>query len=229
MRIIECNDLSKDYRNIKALDHITLSVERGEIYGLIGRNGAGKTTLLRLIAGTLKKSSGNVVIGEQSFNDCRKQIGSMIDGTAFYPQLSGFQNMEILARLIDASKEEIDNLLDLVGLSAAKDRKVREYSLGMKQRLGLAIALMGNPEIVLLDEPFNGLDPVGMRDIRDLLIKLNKENGITFVISSHMLSELHKLVDTYGFIERGRLLDVFDHNEKNIDELETYFFEKAGA
>ena len=227
MKAVRCEQVVKQFKDVRALKSMTMEIEEGEIYGLIGRNGAGKTTILRIIAGTAFPTEGTVEIFEKPQSDV-KRIGCFIDGLGLYPNLSGKKNMLLFADLMGSNAKEVHRLLELVGLGDAMNRKVSGYSLGMKQRLGLAIALLGNPSLIVLDEPFNGLDPLGVRLMSDLIVKLNKEEGKTFIISSHMLGELSKIATHYGFIDQGELKDEFPRESKQASELEEYFLEKVG-
>lgn len=194
------------------MNNINIEIRRGEIYGLIGENGAGKTTLIKILTGLILKTDGKITLFNKEVNVNtsldRKKIGSIIEAPALYLEMTAKQNLEI-QRIQQGitDKNCIDELLCLVNLDGAKNKKTKNFSLGMKQRLGLAIALLGNPELLILDEPLNGLDPTGIKELRELLIKLNKEKGITIIISSHILSELHKLATCYGIISKGKLVE----------------------
>ena len=189
-----------------------ITIKKGEIYGLIGKNGAGKTTLFRIITGLSHKSSGNLEIfgksEEKDLNTARTMIGSLIESPAFYKNMTARENLEV-SRLVRniAGKECIDEVLELVGLSDTNKKKVKNFSLGMRQRLGIANALLGNPKLLILDEPINGLDPMGIVEIRELLKKINKEKDVTILISSHILGELSELATNYGIINNGRLVE----------------------
>lgn len=205
-------NLSKQYKNVKVLNDINIEIRRGEIYGLIGENGAGKSTLIKILTGLAKKSNGKIILfnkeDEKDLNSIRKKIGSIIESPALYIDMTAKQNLEyqrIQKGVPD--KNCINELLSIVGLNNTGNKKVKDFSLGMKQRLGLAIALLGEPELLILDEPVNGLDPTGIKELRELLIKLNKEKNMTILISSHILSELHKLATSYGIIHNGRLIE----------------------
>ncbi|TAN01110.1 MAG: ABC transporter ATP-binding protein [Chitinophagaceae bacterium] len=210
---------SKDDFILKGLN---LQVEQGSIYGFLGPNGSGKTTTIRLLLGLLPSANNNIQLFEQNLQDNRISIlsktGSLIEQPSLYEQLSGFDNIEITRRIRNVDKNRIDKVLELVSLTKASQKKVKEYSLGMKQRLGLAIALLSEPELLILDEPVNGLDPNGMIEIRELLLKLNKENGITIFLSSHLLSEIEKIVTHLGVLNRGKL--VFQGKYSDLKELQ---------
>lgn len=209
--VLHTNELCKKYGNKFAVDHVSINIRKSNIYGLVGRNGAGKTTLLRLISGLSPKTSGNIeLFGESSesgLGRARSKTGCIIETPNFFPYLSAKKNLEYyrIQRGI-AQKESIDKLLCLTGLSDCGNKKFKNFSLGMKQRLGLALALLGNPELLLLDEPINGLDPMGIVQFREILKKLNIEKGTTILISSHILGELSQIATYYGFIHNGRLI-----------------------
>ena len=213
--IIETTDLTKSFGNKKACDEVSMHVKRGDIYGFIGRNGAGKTTAMKLILGLLTPNKGNISLfgSTTNLNESRKKIGSLIETPALYKNATALENMKRYAILFDGKEEEIKEILDLVGLGNTGKKPAGRFSLGMKQRLGIAIALLGNPEILILDEPINGLDPAGIKEVRDTILKLNKEKGVTFLISSHLLDELGKITTTYGIINNGRLVEEIDAEE----------------
>jgi ABC-2 type transport system ATP-binding protein len=209
--ILSTNKLTKNYRNTKAVCAVDLEIKQGEIYGLVGKNGAGKTTLLRMIMGQTFATEGKINLfystSENDLNRERNRIGAIIESPSFYSYMTARQNLEYyrIQRGIPG-KLCVQEALEDVGLEEVGNKKYKSFSLGMKQRLGLALALMNKPELLILDEPINGLDPFGIVEIRNLLIKLNQEKHITIVISSHILSELSNLVTQFGFIEKGRLI-----------------------
>ncbi|MBK8051736.1 MAG: ATP-binding cassette domain-containing protein [Saprospiraceae bacterium] len=208
---IEINNLSHYFDNKqKVLNKINITVPESSIYGFLGPNGAGKTTSLRLMLGLLQKQDGKINIFGKSFDKNRieilKQTGSLIEYPSIYGQLSAKQNLLVWQKIYQCPIQSIENVLNIVGLSDTGNKKATDFSLGMKQRLGLAIALLNNPRLLILDEPTNGLDPNGIIEIRDLLIHLNKERGITILISSHLLSEIEKLVTHIGLINKGNML-----------------------
>jgi ABC-2 type transport system ATP-binding protein len=209
--ILSTKNLTKKYKDFIALSNINLDLRQGEIYGLVGKNGAGKTTLLRLLSGQSYATDGTILLfdgtSENALNHGRKRIGTIIETPSFYSNMTAEQNLEYyrIQRGIPG-KNCVTEALEEVGLSKTGNKKFRSFSLGMKQRLGLALALMNKPEILLLDEPINGLDPFGIVEIRNLLLKLNREKNITILISSHILSELANLVTYYGFIDHGRMV-----------------------
>lgn len=216
--ILSTKNLTKKYKNITALDQVNMQLKQGEIYGLVGKNGAGKTTLLRLITGQAFATDGEIsLFGEGANGDLnrqRKRIGSIIETPSFYSYLSARQNLEYyrIQRGIPG-KHCVEEALEEVGLSDTGNKPFKSFSLGMKQRLGLALALMNQPELLLLDEPINGLDPFGIVEIRNLLLRLNKEKNITILISSHILTELTNLVTSYGFINNGRMIKQLTSDE----------------
>ncbi|GGI15511.1 ABC transporter ATP-binding protein [Gottfriedia solisilvae] len=218
--VLKTNHLSKKYQNKMALNKVNLSIKKGSIYGFIGQNGAGKSTLIRIITGLAYPTSGSFELfgesNESGLTEARKRVGTIIEGPALYPHLSASENLEA-HRLLKGipGKECIEKTLNLVGLQDTGKKKAKNFSLGMKQRLGLAIALLGDPEFLILDEPINGLDPMGVVEIRELLKKLNQEYGITILISSHILSELHLLATHYGIIHEGELLEELSTSELN--------------
>ncbi|KUP03885.1 bacitracin ABC transporter ATP-binding protein [Bacillus coahuilensis m2-6] len=218
--VLKTNQLSKKYQNKMALNKVNVTIKKGSIYGFIGQNGAGKSTLIRLITGLSYPTTGTFeLFGEnrkRELIEARKRIGTIIEGPALYPQMTAAENLEA-HRLLKGipGKECIDKTLKTVGLQGAGKKKAKNFSLGMKQRLGLAIALLGDPEFLILDEPINGLDPMGVVEIRELLNKLNQEYDITILISSHILSELHLLATHYGIIHNGELLEQLSAKELN--------------
>lgn len=209
--ILSTKNLTKKYNNINAISNINLEIKQGEIYGLVGKNGAGKTTLLRLLTGQAFKTEGIITLfdasSEESLNKSRKRIGAIIEDPSFYSYMTAEENLEYyrIQRGIPG-KKCVKEALDEVGLGNTGKKRYKSFSLGMKQRLGLALALMNRPEILLLDEPINGLDPFGIVEIRNLLLKLSQEKKITILISSHILSELSNLVTYYGFIDKGVMI-----------------------
>ena len=194
----------------KTLDNINLEVEKGSIYGFLGPNGAGKTTTLRLLLGLLKKQQGSIQVFGKEFSDHRiellKKIGSLIEEPSLYGHLTAKENLTIYRKIYAAPKERIARVLQLVGLEGTGKKKARQFSLGMKQRLSIAIALLHDPELLILDEPTNGLDPSGIIEIRELIKKLNREIGVTFIVSSHILAEVERMATHVGIIHKGKLL-----------------------
>ena len=213
--------LTKRYHDFKALDHFSMNVEKGAIYGFVGRNGAGKTTLIRTICGLQAPSQGTYTLLGRKHNDpkiakSRRKMGAVIETPSLYRELNARENLEVQLRMLGlAESAEIDRLLALVGLSEAGRKKVKDFSLGMRQRLAMAVALAGDPDFLVLDEPVNGLDPQGIIEVRELILKLNQKHQVTVMISSHNLDELARLATVYGFIDHGRMV-----KEIAADELE---------
>lgn len=204
--VIETRNVFKQYKNKYAVNDVSIHVKKGDIYGLIGKNGAGKTTLMKLILGLANPTKGEVYLfGNTNLDEARTKIGSLIEAPGLYNGCTAYENMLRFSILYGADKNEINDLLKLVGLEYTGKKKAGAFSLGMKQRLGIAIALLSHPEVLVLDEPINGLDPAGIKEIRDLILNLNKEHGVTFIISSHLLDELAKVVTCYGIINNGLL------------------------
>lgn len=210
--IFKSEQLTKNYGNTTVLDHVNITIPKGSIYGLVGNNGAGKTTLFKILAGHIFPTSGNYTIlgtnNESDYTKIRKRCGCIIENPGFFPQMTAKQNLEYyrIQRGIPGKSTVADSLA-MVGLTSASNKRFKNMSLGMKQRLGLALALMGEPELLILDEPINGLDPYGIIEIRNLLIKLNREKHITILISSHILTELEHLATHYGILSQGKLLE----------------------
>lgn len=214
--IVKTTNLTKKFKEKIAVDSVNMTIYRGDIYGFIGKNGAGKTSTMKLLLGLSFPSDGEIeLFGEKDLNQARKKIGSLIEAPGLYKNCTAYENMKRFAILYGATEEQIYEYLKWVGLDKTKNKKVGKFSLGMKQRLGIAIALLGNPELMILDEPINGLDPEGIKEIRDIILKLNQERGVTFLISSHLLDELAKIVTRYGIIHSGVLME-----ELTTEELE---------
>lgn len=210
--ILVTRDLTKRYGTALAVDHVDITLSRGEIFGLVGRNGAGKTTIIRMAAAQTVPTSGEVelfgVTGEREQEKARARTGSMVEIPSFYPYLTARENLEYYRRQRGiAGSHAVEDALEQVSLADTGKKKFKAFSLGMKQRLGLALALMNRPELLLLDEPINGLDPEGIVEFRNLLLELNRQYQTTILISSHILSELQNLATCYGFIDKGRMLD----------------------
>lgn len=210
--IVETYGLCKKYKNCTALEGLNLQVRRGEIYGLIGDNGAGKTTFLKLLSGLIYPTGGEMKLfgssEPQELVRARRRMGVLIEEPGFYRQLSVEKNLEYF-RLQKGvpGREAVEDVLQVTGLAERRKKRGRQLSFGMKQRLGLGIALLGDPELLLLDEPINGLDPSGIIEMREVLRRLSREKGITIILSSHILSELEQLADVYGFLDGGVLLE----------------------
>ena len=206
--IISAENLTKKYGELVAVDHVSFEIPAGAITGFVGPNGAGKTTTIRMLLGLVKPSAGNARILEHSSAEPEAYlpfVGAMIEGPAFYPALSGRENLRVLARLGDFPYERVEELLELVGLADRATSKFKTYSLGMKQRLGIAAALLPNPKVLILDEPVNGLDPAGIHEVRNLLRSL-ADSGISIFVSSHILSELEVIADYLVVVDHGKVL-----------------------
>lgn len=217
--ILETNNLEKKYKDFRALNHTNIHIEKGAIYGLIGKNGAGKTTLIRIICGLQEPTNGNYTIygtnnSSENIASVRKRMGAIIETPSIYGEMSARDNLVEQFKLVGMpSLDGIDELLKLIGLDNTGKKKAKNFSLGMKQRLGIAISLANNPDFLILDEPINGLDPQGIIEIRELILKLNKENRITILISSHYLDELSKIATHYGFLDNGSIIKEISSNE----------------
>ena len=219
--VLQTQGLSKNYQAFKALDSVDMTVFRGDIYGLIGRNGAGKTTIMKIVTGLTEKSGGSFELfskkGENLGNE-RRRIGCLIENPAFFGGLTAYQNLNYYALQKGiTNKKQIDEALELVNLTEVKDKKFRKFSLGMKQRLGVALAVMDNPDLIILDEPINGLDPIGISELRDTFKRLNAQKGITFIISSHILSELYMVATRFLIIDQGRVLKEITKEELDLE------------
>ncbi len=209
--IIELKKVKKVYKDITTVDIEKITVREGEIYGFLGPNGAGKTTTMKMILSLVDPTSGEIFVNKKDIRKDKNylsQIGSMIEEPSYYPNLTGYENLLVFQKMVGFDKNNIWPTLELVGLADEKDRKklVKAYSLGMKQRLSLAFALVKKPKILLLDEPTNGLDPAGIHEIRELIVELAKEKGLTVFISSHILTEIEHIADRVGIINHGRLV-----------------------
>ena len=211
MAVIQTMGLSKRYRDRWAVDHLDLRVEQGDIYGFIGQNGAGKSTTLKLLCGLARPTQGEALIFGKPVRDsvARRRVGALIEQPGLFPDLSGRENLRLCATLLglDSPERQVDGILETVGLAPGEKKPVKHCSMGIKQRLGMALALLGGPDLLLLDEPINGLDPEGIREMRELLLRLNRERGLTILVSSHILGELSKVATRYGIIQEGRLVE----------------------
>lgn len=213
---LQTRELTRRYGRFMALNGLTMNVPKGAIYGFVGRNGAGKTTLIRLICGLQAPTSGEYILNgvscrDQAIHLARRRMGAVVEAPAIYLDMTAKDNLRMQCRILGLESEGgaedgIEALLKLVGLESAGRKKAKHFSLGMKQRLGIAVALCGDPDFLVLDEPVNGLDPQGIMELRELIRRLNRERGITFLISSHLLDELSRLATHYGFIEQGRIV-----------------------
>lgn len=219
--ILQTKNLCKYYRQFKALNGLTMNVPKGAIYGFVGRNGAGKTTLIRLVSGLQPSTSGEFTLygkknTESGIDKSRRRMGAVVETPSIYLNMTAIDNIKAQYRILGLPDfKDIPELLRLVGLENTGKKKAKNFSLGMRQRLGIAIALAGNPDFLILDEPINGLDPQGIIEMRELILKLNKERQITVLISSHILDELSRLATHYGFIDGGRMV-----KEISAEELE---------
>lgn len=213
--ILKTSNLTKTFSKKTAVSNVNMNIKKGDIYGFIGRNGAGKTTLIKMLVGLSSPTSGSIeLFDDKNLNKQRRKIGTVIEAPAFVPHLSARENMYIQWKLLGSKdKSIIDETLKLVGLEDVGKKKVKKFSLGMKQRLGIAMTLMGEPEFLVLDEPTNGLDPEGIIEVRKMLKKLNQERGLTILVSSHILGELAKLATRYGIINDGVLVEEFTDKE----------------
>lgn len=215
--ILRTNMLTKEYKKQKAVNNVNLNIKKGAIYGFIGRNGAGKTTFLKMISGLATPTRGEIELFGYSGKDLQKvrdRLGTLVETPGLYPGMNGFDNLKLKAVCMGLyRKSYIAQILKLVGLEDVGNKKVKNFSLGMKQRLGIGMALIGEPDLLVLDEPINGLDPQGIVEIRETILRLNSEKNITVIISSHILEELSKLVTHYGIIHQGSLLEELTREE----------------
>lgn len=212
--VLKTNGVIKKFGNNTILNGINMNINKGDIYGFIGKNGSGKTTFMRVVLSLTQKNDGEVVFfNDKKIEDVGLKIGSLIETPGLYKNASAYENLKRFSILYGADESKINELLELVGLANTGNRKAKDFSLGMRQRLGIAIALLGDPEFLLLDEPINGLDPEGIKEIRDVIVKLNREKNITFLISSHLLDELSKIVTRYGILNNGVLLEEISAEE----------------
>ena len=215
--VLRTNKLTKRFGAKCAVNRVSMQIRKGEIYGFIGKNGAGKTTLMRLVLGAAMPSDGDIeLFGGEELSRARHRIGALLEYPCLYKGCSAYENLKRFSLLTGNTKDELLEILDLVGLKNVGKKKVGKFSLGMKQRLAIGVALLGYPEFLVLDEPVNGLDPAGIKEIRDVILRLNREKGVTFLISSHLLDELSKIVTTYGIIKDGVLIE-----QISAEELET--------
>lgn len=219
--VLETKRLTKRYKNFTALDNADMTVYKGDIYGLIGRNGAGKTTMMKVVTGLTDKTSGEVSLFSkkgEAISAEKRRIGCLIENPAFFGGLTAYQNLKYYALQKGITdKKQIDEVLALVNLTDVKKKKFKKFSLGMKQRLGIAFAMLDNPDLIILDEPINGLDPIGISELRDTFRRLNNERGITFIISSHILSELYLSANRFLIIDRGRVLKELTKEELDLE------------
>ena len=218
MEVLTVDNLSKNYGNIKALKNVSFSVPSGTVFGILGPNGSGKTTLLGIIMDVLKSSGGGYrIFGEEPSSKQRKQIGTLLETPNFYHYLTAVQNLRIAASIKERGADDIERVLEIVNLSARKHSRFNTYSLGMKQRLAIGAALLGNPDVLVFDEPTNGLDPVGIAEIRELIKKLSKQ-GKTIIMASHLLDEVEKVCTHVAILKQGTLITHGDVNEILVNE-----------
>lgn len=221
--LLETKGLTKKYKNGIALNNVSIQVEKGTVYGLLGPNGAGKSTLLKIITRAIPKSSGEVMFENHLLAaDDAKKIGAIIEHPAIYPNLTAYENLEVITTLLNIDRKKIDEVLSMVSLTNTGKKLAKEFSLGMKQRLGIAMALINSPLLLILDEPTNGLDPVGIQELREL-IKTLSAHGITIILSSHILSEVGQIADKIGILNKGRLS--YEGQNTNQSKLEDLFME----
>lgn len=235
--MLEIQKLNKSYRRRKIIDNLNMTVYKGDIYGFLGANGEGKTTTIRMITSLIKADSGDIIINGKSVknvkNEAIKNIGAMVEAPKFYENMSGYENLELMAKIMPGVSDlDIQNVLGLVGLKDRGRDKFKEYSMGMKQRLGIANALLGDPKLIILDEPSNGLDPYGMKEINNLIVSLAKRFDKTFIISSHLLHEMEGICNRIGILHSGKLCIEGEVrtliNDNKVENLEELFFKKAG-
>ena len=229
--ILTTDKLTKIYGQKRAADDISLHIKKGDVYGLIGRNGAGKTTILKMICGLSNPTSGTVTFNGKTGSDLSREmnkIGSLIETPGLFPKMSAYQNIKLKCILCGKDDDAyIKSLLKQVGLENVGKKPTQSFSLGMKQRLGIALALVGDPEFIVLDEPINGLDPQGIAEMREIIHRLSKERGMTVIVSSHILDELAKVADAFGIINDGKLIDEFT-SEQLEEKCGTYLVLKTG-
>ncbi|MGY3185967.1 ABC transporter ATP-binding protein [Lysinibacillus sp. TE18511] len=208
--IVETENLTKSYGAGNSVSQLHMSVREGEIYGFLGPNGAGKTTTIRMLLGLIKPTTGNIKIFNKDLKtnrlDILRDVGSLVESPSYYGHLTGYENLEVIRQMLQVPKKNIDEVLRIVRLEKQKDKLVKQYSLGMKQRLGIAMALLGNPKLLILDEPTNGLDPAGIQEIRELIKQLPKQYGMSIIISSHLLNEMDQIATQVGIINSGQLI-----------------------
>lgn len=208
--ILQTDNLSKVYGTKTVLNHVSIHVPKKSIYGLVGKNGAGKTTLMRIICGLTQQSEGSyTLLGKTNDDTVRHNMGMLIESPGIYEHMTALENLRYFSLLFGIQSQDHHKILEMVGLQNAAKKKARQFSLGMKQRLGIAISLLGNPDFLILDEPINGLDPEGVYEMRKMLETLNRQYGTTIMIASHILSELYKLATDYAIIDGGCLIDEF--------------------
>lgn len=228
--MLKITNLNKKYKNVSAVEDFNLEIENGHIYGVVGPNGAGKTTFFKMMAGLAVPDSGEITVSTgEPLEKYRQKMSFMIESPYLYDSMTAFENMKIIGGIKGVTDEnKMRNLLELVKLDGTGKKKVKEFSLGMRQRLGIACALVSNLEVLVLDEPMNGVDPEGIVELREMLLKLCKDKNITLLVSSHILGELFQLATDFIFIKEGRILKVIDKNtlEDTGDNLEEYYMKE---
>ena len=227
--IVETNQLSKDFSGEVAVNQLSIHIRKNEIYGFLGPNGAGKSTAMKMLLGLLQPTHGSIKLFGKTFNSNQisllSNVGSFIEEPSYYANLTGYENLEIIQKLLKLPKRNIDEVLKIVKLFDQKDKLVKNYSLGMKQRLGIALAIVKFPKLLILDEPTNGLDPAGIQEIRELIKSLPQKYDMTIIVSSHILSEIEQMATTVGIINHGQLL--FEGHLSDLKEDEKYLFETS--
>lgn len=227
--VLELQQVKKTIKGRTIIHDLSFSVRAGEVFGFLGPNGAGKTTTIRMMVGLMKLSQGDIVIcGEsitKNYSKAVRHVGAIVENPELYKFLSGYKNLQQYARMVKGvTKEKIDEVIELVGLQDRIHDKVKTYSLGMRQRLGLAQSLLHNPKVLILDEPTNGLDPAGIREIRNHLKKLTREKGMAVIVSSHLLSEMELMCDRIGILQKGELVDIQKVRDEGKEDKDTYYF-----
>src|SRR5699024_374819 len=219
--IVQTTKLTKEFKKEIAVSNLDLKIPKGEIYGFLGSNGAGKTTTIRMLLGLMRPTSGSVKLFDKDLESNRKyilrRVGSLVENPSYYPHLTAYENLEAIRKILNVSKQRIDLVLQLVSLQDTANKKVKSFSLGMKQRLGIAASLLHEPELLILDEPTNGLDPSGIIEMRRLIQDLSKKYGITVIISSHLLSEIDQIATQVGIISKGKMIF-----QDSIEKMRTY-------
>ncbi len=206
--VLRTHDLTKTYGGKTVVNKLSMNIEKGDIYGFIGKNGAGKTTTMKMILNMIYSNGGSIeLFGKEADDNARKKIGSLIEAPGLYKNCTAYENLHRFSLLYGGTEKEIKDILEIVNLTDTGKKKAGEFSLGMRQRLGIGIALLGNPEFLVLDEPVNGLDPAAIKRVRDSILNINKEKGVTVLISSHLLGELAKISTKYGIINSGVLVE----------------------
>lgn len=228
--VLDLRGITKELKGKKIVDNLTFQVNKGEVVGLLGPNGAGKTTTMRMMVGLISITEGDIAINghsvKKSLPNALERVGGIIENPEFYPYLTGYDNLMQYVRMSEGvTKERVDEIVELLGLTGAIDKKVKAYSLGMRQRLGIAQALLHSPNLLILDEPTNGLDPAGMREIREYLQKIAHQEGISVLVSSHLLSEVEVMCDRVVIIQNGKLVNIQDIHQEKQEEFTRIYLE----